>query len=277
VLSPDLSPDLSQSTLVAAAWMHTDRDERSEAEELLDRAGQAAESAQDARIVGAAYALVRARLLRASGDIEQAVEELRTAGGDLGDRGGWFGRELIREQAKLSGGAPAAAPAATDPLGTQVDSWLAQAAEAVRAGNTTRGELLLERALRLAAPEYLRRPVREAPAALQPLLQPTADAMRHHSWLWAQNRRGPARGARRHGESRPQLVVTTPLTGKEQEVLEYLAELLTTEEIADTMFVSVNTVRSHVRSILRKLGAARRNEAVRRAWELGLLPAGPAD
>jgi LuxR family maltose regulon positive regulatory protein len=63
-----------------------------------------------------------------------------------------------------------------------------------------------------------------------------------------------------------------PLTKKEQEVLGYLAELLTTEEIASTMFVSVNTVRSHVRSILRKLGVTRRNEAVRRAWELRLLP-----
>jgi len=62
-----------------------------------------------------------------------------------------------------------------------------------------------------------------------------------------------------------------PLTAKEREVLGYLGELLTTDEIAATMFVSVNTVRSHVRSILRKLGASRRNEAVRRAWELGLL------
>jgi LuxR family transcriptional regulator, maltose regulon positive regulatory protein len=41
------------------------------------------------------------------------------------------------------------------------------------------------------------------------------------------------------------------------------------------MYVSVNTVRSHVRSILRKLSASRRNEAVRRAWELGLLPSRP--
>jgi LuxR family maltose regulon positive regulatory protein len=65
------------------------------------------------------------------------------------------------------------------------------------------------------------------------------------------------------------------LTSKEQEVLEYLAELLTTEEIATMMYVSVNTVRSHVRSILRKLGASRRNEAVRRAWVLGLLPSHP--
>jgi LuxR family maltose regulon positive regulatory protein len=51
----------------------------------------------------------------------------------------------------------------------------------------------------------------------------------------------------------------------------HLAELLTTDEIAEVMFVTVNTVRSHVRSLLRKLEATRRNEAVRRAWDLGLL------
>jgi len=39
------------------------------------------------------------------------------------------------------------------------------------------------------------------------------------------------------------------------------------------MTISVNTVRTHVRTILRKLGASRRNEAIRRAWALGLLPA----
>jgi LuxR family maltose regulon positive regulatory protein len=37
----------------------------------------------------------------------------------------------------------------------------------------------------------------------------------------------------------------------------------------------VNTVRSHVRSILRKLGVSRRNEAVRRAWDLHLLQPPP--
>ncbi len=70
--------------------------------------------------------------------------------------------------------------------------------------------------------------------------------------------------------------LVSPLTGKEREVLGLLADLLTTDEIAATLFVSVNTVRSHVRSILRKLGVTRRNQAVRRAWELGLLPPRPA-
>jgi LuxR family transcriptional regulator, maltose regulon positive regulatory protein len=68
------------------------------------------------------------------------------------------------------------------------------------------------------------------------------------------------------------LPLVEPLTGKEQEVLGRLSELLTTEEIAAGMFISVNTVRTHVRGILRKLCASRRNEAVRRARELGILP-----
>ena len=67
--------------------------------------------------------------------------------------------------------------------------------------------------------------------------------------------------------------VVEKLTGRELEVLGHLAELLTTEEIAATMFVSVNTIRTHVRSILRKLGVSRRNAAVRRARELDLLKA----
>ncbi len=64
-----------------------------------------------------------------------------------------------------------------------------------------------------------------------------------------------------------------PLTPKEQEVLGHLSELLSTEEIAAEMFVSVNTVRTHVRNILRKLAVSRRNEAVRLARALRLIGA----
>ena len=61
------------------------------------------------------------------------------------------------------------------------------------------------------------------------------------------------------------------LSERELEVLEQLAGMLSTAEIAATMFISVNTVRTHIRSILRKLSATRRNQAVRRARELGII------
>ncbi len=66
-------------------------------------------------------------------------------------------------------------------------------------------------------------------------------------------------------------VVTEPLSQREREVLEYVSSMLNTAEIADELYLSVNTVKSHLRSIFRKLGATRRGEAVRRARELQLL------
>lgn len=61
------------------------------------------------------------------------------------------------------------------------------------------------------------------------------------------------------------------LTTREAEVLRLLAAGRSNERIAAGMGISVNTVRSHVQAVLRKLGAERRLEAVRRAGELGLL------
>jgi LuxR family maltose regulon positive regulatory protein len=62
-----------------------------------------------------------------------------------------------------------------------------------------------------------------------------------------------------------------PLTPAELRLLPYLQTHLTLPEIADRLFVSVNTVRTQVGSIYRKLGVARRAEAVERAVDVGLL------
>ncbi len=72
------------------------------------------------------------------------------------------------------------------------------------------------------------------------------------------------------GEATGPLVVE-PLTGREQEVLRHLSDMLSTEEIASEMFISANTVKSHLKSIFRKLAADRRSEAVRRARQLELI------
>ena len=65
--------------------------------------------------------------------------------------------------------------------------------------------------------------------------------------------------------------VDQALSEKELEVLHHLSDLLTTEEIAAAMFISGDTVRTHIRGILRELAVARRNEAVRRARELNIV------
>ena len=64
------------------------------------------------------------------------------------------------------------------------------------------------------------------------------------------------------------------LSPSELRVLRYLPTNLTRPEIARELYVSVNTVNTHVRSIYLKLGARDRSAAVRRARELRLLSAG---
>jgi DNA-binding CsgD family transcriptional regulator len=60
-------------------------------------------------------------------------------------------------------------------------------------------------------------------------------------------------------------------TRRELEVLRYLPSMLTAGEIAGELFVSVNTIKAHMRSIYRKLGVSRRRDAVVRAYECGVL------
>jgi LuxR family maltose regulon positive regulatory protein len=66
-------------------------------------------------------------------------------------------------------------------------------------------------------------------------------------------------------------LVVEPLTEREQEVLRHLSQLLSTAEVASEMYISTNTVKSHLKSVFRKLGAAHRGEAVRRARQLELI------
>ncbi|MET0520773.1 MAG: LuxR C-terminal-related transcriptional regulator [Jiangellaceae bacterium] len=62
-----------------------------------------------------------------------------------------------------------------------------------------------------------------------------------------------------------------PLTSRERTVLRYLQGTLSHVEIAALLHISVNTVKTHVKNVYRKLGADRRKEAVRLARELRLL------
>lgn len=65
-----------------------------------------------------------------------------------------------------------------------------------------------------------------------------------------------------------------PLSQRELMALRYLSSRLTYREIAGELFISVNTLKSHVKAIYRKLGASTRAEAVQAARRIGLLPTG---
>jgi LuxR family maltose regulon positive regulatory protein len=62
-----------------------------------------------------------------------------------------------------------------------------------------------------------------------------------------------------------------PLSERELEVLQLVAQGLSNREIAERLFLALSTVKGHNRIIFDKLGVQRRTEAVARARELGLL------
>ena len=73
---------------------------------------------------------------------------------------------------------------------------------------------------------------------------------------------------------RAQLSEPTELSRSELRVLRYLPTNLTRPEIAKELYVSINTVNTHVRNIYSKLGAGDRSSAVRRARELRIIASG---
>ena len=193
---------------------------------------------------------------------------------------------LVAAQAHLQQGDDDAAAASLAPAlakdaprDAQTEGWLVEAARQLHRGSSARARTALRRALRLGAGEKLRRPFTEAPTGVRHLITSDPELRSESSWLVDDAPRTSQDHLRRAvlREERvaapaDQFLVVENLTAKELEVLGHLAELLTTEEIASAMFVSVNTIRTHVRSILRKLGVSRRNAAVRRARDLELLP-----
>lgn len=152
--------------------------------------------------------------------------------------------------------------------GVTVRAELVRAQAAQSAGDTATARRLVAHALLDARRERLRRPFLDTGAWIRPLL---AMAPLHElaaGWL----RPGPPR----HGEqpragSPPPPLVAVELSGRERDVLERVARMMSTEEVAADLYVSVNTVKTHLKSVYRKLAVNRRSDAVRRARDLRLL------
>nr|WP_323055866.1 LuxR C-terminal-related transcriptional regulator [Lentzea sp. NEAU-D7] len=145
---------------------------------------------------------------------------------------------------------------------TVVDAWLLEAVLVERSGDQRRSHEALTRALAAAEPVGTIRPFVHAGKPVRELL---------------------ARGAGRFGRldrfattamtalPAPAATSTTVLTTRERDLLVELPSMRTTEEIANSLFVSVNTVKTHLRGIYRKLGVNQRRDAVLAARRLGLI------
>jgi two-component system, NarL family, response regulator LiaR len=62
------------------------------------------------------------------------------------------------------------------------------------------------------------------------------------------------------------------ISKREYEVLELMARGMSNQEIADTLFVSLNTVKTHTSNLFLKLDVKRRTQAIQQAKALGLIP-----
>lgn len=134
------------------------------------------------------------------------------------------------------------------------------------AGASTVAHERLEHAVACAEPQSVLRPFVEHRADLLRLLvQHAAWGTAHDAFIasaLAHQPPGPVQRRQRDSWT---------LSEREREVLAYLRTMLTAAEIADSLFISVNTLKTHQQSIYRKLGATNRRSALRIAMARGLV------
>lgn len=127
----------------------------------------------------------------------------------------------------------------------------------------------VELALELAESDAIRRPFTSSGPEVTAILRRTIRHGTAHRWLAGSLLAVVDGREARDGHSAR--VLLEPLSVRETVVLRYLPTLLSNQEIAGELFVSVNTVKTHLKSIYRKLGVSDRREAVKLARELRLV------
>ena len=220
--------------------------------------------------------LLESRAYAALGDVSSAVDAARRA-----DPAASLDATVALVHAWLDGGDSQAARHALengpdDAVEVQdhsrLDRWLADARLGYSCGDQARGRRSLQRALRLGESEQLRLSFAMEAAWIHPVLRSDPQLADAHQHLLEPGPVGAGRG--RAGppateEAAP--VIVEQLSGREREVLGLLSGMLSTAEVASELYISVNTVKTHLKSIYRKLAATHRGEAVRRARQLELL------
>jgi LuxR family maltose regulon positive regulatory protein len=152
-----------------------------------------------------------------------------------------------------------------------VQALLLQAIAYEALGDAAAARAALERALDRATPERLLFPFLYDPAP--DLLDRQRRQGTAHAGLIAEILNVLAGQKPGQQPARPQL--REPLSHAEGRVLRYLPTKLSAPEIADELYLSVNTVKTHMRHLYDKLGVHRRHEAVEQARALGMLAPPP--
>jgi LuxR family maltose regulon positive regulatory protein len=146
-----------------------------------------------------------------------------------------------------------------------IEAWLAPTR-----GDTVRQRALIDRVLRIAGREQLRAPIAWAKPWLLDVVTSEPGLLQRHGPFLASIR--TIRPESRDSTHRPATaaVPVSGLTVREIDILQRLGALSTNEEIAADLFLSPNTVKTHLKSLYRKLEVTRRSDAFRRGRALGL-------
>ena len=219
--------------------------------------------------------LVESRAYVAAGDISAAAAAAERAGGNSSPEAA-----ATLAHAWLAAGdgknarlvlASARPTRSGEPERVRVEACLADARLSYHSGDHARGRRALVHALRLAEREQLRLPFALEQGWLRPVLRCDPELSGIHRRLFASAPRHDRPLAPSGLSPQPTILVVEPLTEREREVLRHVAGLLNTAEIASEMYISINTVKAHLKSSYRKLAATHRGEAVRRARQLELI------
>ncbi|MGC5380873.1 LuxR C-terminal-related transcriptional regulator [Micromonospora sp. DT68] len=263
-----------------AAWcgahLHRDAGDPATGQRMLVRARESLPDEPSAAELSGLLRAAEAEIRAERGDLDGARVLLADATADAATPA--LAVALARVQ--LRAGDPAAAgrtlpdwqapPAAAWPLPVRLDAGLLDAMLADRSGDVRRVGRTLEQVLDLAGAQGCRRVFTRADPSVRDLLAAHLDAGTAHFPLVSDLVRQVEQSAA-PTSAEPARSLDEPLTERELTILRYLQSILSNVEIAAELSLSVNTVKTHVRNIYRKLGATRRREAVRRARELRLI------
>jgi LuxR family maltose regulon positive regulatory protein len=177
-------------------------------------------------------------------------------------------RDALAPHLESDGGA---AGRGGSPVSTRAEAWLLDALALDALAEHSGAARSLERSLDLAEPAGLRRPILEHGNLVRPLLHRHARHGTAHPAIVRDALDTIEHGGRER--SRPiAILLAEPLSERDQAFLRYLPTMMSNHEIAGELFVSVNTVKTHLKAIYRKLDASGRREAVQRGREHGLMP-----
>jgi LuxR family transcriptional regulator, maltose regulon positive regulatory protein len=222
------------------------------------------------------FLLARAESLLAVAEPQQAIALLTPAP----ELAAAEARLILVRAAQLAGDRHAAkqmlGQVPSDPVAMSIISqtrrWLLQAELATEQGNYEQAQLLVDRALRTATREQLRATVGWAGSWLRAFVaRDSGLSHRHAAFLASVTLAATSTIDQWQSEAGARnATLVVPLTARETDVLKLLAQLCTNEEIAADLVLSMNTVKTHIRSLFQKLSVTRRADAVRRGRALGL-------